>query len=257
MAGKYDRLLQLAPAPLRRAALGVMERAAHESPDLEDRARRIKRMLRYSLTPLSCRPVSWTTGFDIGMQQELWREDAVREAPIHDIFEPLMRRYRAAGGFDDAARRMITDILVYLPDNNLLKDDVTGMANSLEVRVPLLDHRVAELAAALPTHLKVRNGELKYILKKVAARFLPRDIINRPKQGFTVPVGHWMNHDLAGFADDALLAADSPLWEFLKKDAAAHLLNQHRAGRADHSMRLWALIVLSVWLREAHAAQQG
>jgi asparagine synthase (glutamine-hydrolysing) len=209
-------------------------------------------MLRYSLTPAEFRAVSWTSGFDEDMQRALWRADA--QAPIENLFEPLMRHYRAASRFGQASRLMITDTLAYLPDNNLLKDDITGMANSLEVRVPLLDFRIAEFAATLPDHLKVRNGDLKHILKRVAARYLPQDIIERPKQGFTVPVGHWINRGLAAYADAMLLSGDSPLWEFFNRAEVAALLARHRAGRADHSMRLWALLVLCAWLHERRAA---
>lgn len=248
-AESLNRYLMLAPAAARRAVLKRFE-SARESADLGDRNRRIRRMLEYSLEPPDRRPVSWTTGFGVADQKRLFRPEVAAALDLENIFEPWTRAFNSAPALDAVSRQMRADIGVYLPDNNLLKDDITGMAASLEARVPLLDRRVVEFAAALPPGLKIRGNELKYILKKVARTLVPAEVIDRPKQGFTVPVGRWINGELAGFADDALDPAAEPFDEYFNPKEMHALLEQHRKGRADNAMRLWALMILRVWHHE-------
>ena len=251
LAEKLCRRLALVPAPLRAAALKILDGILGESPDLADRNRRIKRMLRYSLAPGSWRPVSWTTGFDADALTRLLRSDFLNQGLSgRDVFLPWLNQYRKPKSLDAVARQMFTDIKIYLPDNNLLKDDIMGMANSLEIRVPFLDHRLVEFAVSLPTDLKIRDTELKHVLKQAVGDLLPPEIIHRPKQGFTVPVGHWLNHKLRAYADDVLDPADPVMAEYFNRRTVRRLLREHRSGKADHGMRLWMLIIFRLWHQE-------
>ena len=250
LAEKYYRVMKLAPAPAREVISTTLEKLLPETPELADRNRRIKRLLKYSLLPDAVRPVSWSVGFDEASQRALFLSGASSEIDFDATLSPWLDQFNACGAADVLSRQMFTDIKVYLPDNNLLKDDVTGMANSLETRVPLLDHRVAEFAASLPPGFHVNGFQMKHMLKKAMKKYLPGEILNRPKQGFTVPVGNWINGRLSGYADEMLVSETSPIREYFDTKEVCRYLDEHRAGRADHGMRLWALIVFRVWREE-------
>ncbi len=142
---------------------------------------------------------------------------------------------------------MRVDQKTYLPDAMLTKVDRASMAASLEVRVPLLDHRVMEYAASLPENLKYRNGTGKYILKKLLAKYVPGELFERPKMGFGVPIGHWLRKELK----DLLLDYLSP--ERLKKEGlfdhviVEREIKEHLSGRINCQYQLWALLMWEMW----------
>jgi asparagine synthase (glutamine-hydrolysing) len=160
-----------------------------------------------------------------------------------DVLAPLLAR---AGSSDAVERRLYADFHSYLPDDLLVKEDRMSMAWSLEARVPFLDDRLLDFAARLPTHLKVRRLTTKYLLKRVAERYLPAEIVHRPKHGFAVPVAEWLRGPLAGFAREALLEGGSG---WLRRGTVETLWREHLAGR-DHSGLLYAILAFEVWHRE-------
>ena len=123
------------------------------------------------------------------------------------------------------------------------------MAHSLETRSPLVDYKVVEYAASIPGGLKLKGNQLKYILRKVAARYLPRDLIERPKQGFGFPLAIWMRTELRDFVRN--LFADSRFVELglFEHAYVQRIVDEHIAGKMDHNYRLWLLINLEVWYR--------
>ena len=145
------------------------------------------------------------------------------------------------------SRLMRVDQRTYLPDAMLTKVDRASMAVSLEVRVPLLDHRVVEYTATLPDSLKYRNGTGKYVLRRLLARYLPTHLIERPKMGFAVPIDRWLRYELK----DLLLDYLSP--ERLKKEGlfdytfVEKRLKEHLSGQVNHHYRLWALLMWEMW----------
>ena len=145
------------------------------------------------------------------------------------------------------SRLMRVDQRTYLPDAMLTKVDRASMAVSLEVRVPLLDHRVVEYTAKLPDSLKYRNGTGKFLLKRLLGRYLPGHLIERPKMGFGVPIDQWFRNELK----DLLLDYLSP--ERLKKEGlfdhtlVENRLKEHLSGEVNHHYRLWALLVWEMW----------
>ncbi|NJC74294.1 asparagine synthetase B, partial [Planosporangium thailandense] len=141
-----------------------------------------------------------------------------------------------------------TDVNTYLPGDLLVKADISTMAVSLEARSPLLDHKVIEWAAGLPTHLKVRDGQTKYLLKRAVADWLPPELLNRPKMGFGVPLGSWLRTELRDLARDVLTDATARGRGLFRPDAVSALLDQHDAG-IDHSSRIWALMQFELWHR--------
>jgi asparagine synthase (glutamine-hydrolysing) len=152
-----------------------------------------------------------------------------------------------ADGVDDVDRALYGDLVTYLPDQLLVKMDVTTMAHSLEARSPLLDTAVMELAARIPAGLKIRNFHTKYLLKRLAERYLPREVIYRRKQGFAMPIAQWLRGELGPRLKAVLLTPQAEGRGIFRTESVRRLIDEHLSGRADHAERLWTLLVLEVW----------
>ncbi len=151
------------------------------------------------------------------------------------------------------------DVKSYLPGDILVKVDRMSMANSLEVRSPLLDYRVAELAFRMPTRIKVPEPLLdgsknKFVLKELASRYLGREYVYRPKEGFGIPVSRWLREDVTGYLKDALLGT-SPVYDYLDKAVAQKMIQLHCNGSIDYGAKIWNLLMLDGWLRYVHSVQ--
>lgn len=150
---------------------------------------------------------------------------------------------------------MWLDLNWYLPDDILVKVDRAAMACSLETRVPMLDRRVVEFALGLPTHLNIENGVGKRVLREVLYRHVPRSLVDRPKQGFAVPLGQWLRTALRDWAE-ALLAEDRLEREgFFEAGPVRGLWQAHLAGQDDHSFPLWGVLMFQAWF-ERHSVDR-
>jgi len=146
-----------------------------------------------------------------------------------------------------AARSMALDTTGYLPDDILHKVDRAAMSVSLETRVPLLDHRVVALAWRLPMHARIRSGTGKWVLRELLARHVPRELFERPKAGFTIPLGPWLRGPLRSWAED-LLSPDTLHSEgLLDVPRVRALWDDHLAGRRDAGHALWPLLMFRTW----------
>lgn len=153
-----------------------------------------------------------------------------------------------AGARDDAIRAMLlADLRSWLPDNLLERGDRMSMAASLELRPPLLDHRLAELAFRLPSNVKVRSGQTKWVLKEVARRHVPAQIVDRPKVGFRVPLAAWFRTSLRDTVRDRLTGSGSFVAQTFDKGAIERMLDRHSSGRFNEEIRIWTLMSLEVW----------
>jgi asparagine synthase (glutamine-hydrolysing) len=170
-------------------------------------------------------------------------------------FETLLdESFDAAGGRDFLSQLMLVDLMTYLPGDILTKVDRASMATSLEARVPLLDHHLVEFAVSVPTHLKMRNGEGKWLLREAVRDLLPAGVFQKRKQGFAAPIGSWFRGRLRdGFS--SVRADHVGLAEFIDWTAAERLYAEHLRGRRDHGSRLWRLFVLAEWLRALERGQ--
>jgi len=147
-------------------------------------------------------------------------------------------------------RYLALDTATYLPGDLLLKVDRMSMSTALEVRSPLLDHRVQEFAARLPSRMKLRGSTTKWALKELASRRgLPADLVGRPKQGFGVPVGAWLRSELRPWVEDLLLDRRSLERGYFEPEAVRRLVGRHLDGSADNTYRIWNLAVLEQWHR--------
>jgi asparagine synthase (glutamine-hydrolysing) len=158
----------------------------------------------------------------------------------------------AAGAEQHQLRMMYRDSMTYLPDDILCKVDRAAMATSLETRVPFLDHRVAELAWRLPLNMKIRNGQGKWALRQVLYKYVPKELIDRPKAGFAIPVGQWLRGPLKDWSEALLDEKRLELEGFFHPKPIRDKWLQHLTGRYDHTPSLWAVLMFQSWLESTH-----
>jgi len=178
------------------------------------------------------------------LKRQLLSGDALRQLAGYDSADVMREHYERAGTPDPLSRIQYVDIKMYLADDILVKVDRASMANSLEVRCPLLDHKLMELIAQMPSSLKLHNGQGKYLLKKALEAVLPAEILARRKKGFAVPVAEWFRGELKEFARDALFGEPHALLDGRFLDRC---WRQHQRGQRDWSALLWCTLMFRTW----------
>jgi len=241
-----DRL----PAGMRRVMAARFWQRLPASPRQKCLRRRLKRFLEAMGYSPWRRYLEWIAIFNETRRAELYREEFLAQLPDVDPLEFVAQAFRRSGGRDPVTSTSLTDLVTYLPCDLMTKVDIAAMAHGLECRPPFLDHRVVELAAEMPLRLKFRRGRGKRILLETFGDLMPREIRRRSKMGFGVPLDRWFRGPLAGFARDVLLDPRTRDRGLFRPEATAQLLEEHLAGRFDHSYRLWALLVLELWQRQ-------
>jgi asparagine synthase (glutamine-hydrolysing) len=255
--GKRIERAFAAPAALRRGTAGLLGLLS------EDVVRGLARM-----APARLRPV--LPEQKVQKLAALLREDDADAAyrRLASLWPKPERLVPLAGGARDelrdpalrqsvpnfTERMMLLDTLTYLPDDLLTKVDRASMSVSLEARVPLLNHRVVECAWRLPLNMKLRRGETKWALRRILDRHVPRALIERPKQGFAVPLAAWLRGPLRGWADDLLAADALGRGGWLDPEPIARYWHEHRTGERDWSAGLWAVLMFQSWLAQVDAA---
>jgi asparagine synthase (glutamine-hydrolysing) len=167
-----------------------------------------------------------------------------------DSHQLLFDRYREAKAADFLDRILYSDVTTYLPDCLLVKVDIATMANSLEGRSPFLDHTLMEFAARIPSRLKIRNGQSKWILKRALRGVLPESILHRRKMGFNLPLDSWLRGELKEMAQELLLSRRSLDRGYFEPAYVRHILDEHLAGRWNWHIEIWTLMMLEQWHRE-------
>jgi len=188
--------------------------------------------------------------FEPEAKTRLYSGDFTTAVGNADAFATFRDAYRECRSTDPLDRAMYVDARTYMIDDVLTKVDRMSMAVSLEAREPLLDHKLLEFAARVPSSLKLKNGRSKYLLRRVLDRRVPREIIDRPKRGFAAPIGEWLRGPLAGLASELLLDGRLRDRGMFEPREVARLWDEHRTGRADHPHRLWQLVMLELWFRQ-------
>ncbi len=204
------------------------------------------RLVKAIMQPAAQRYATIPNVFDRAIHPQFFSDRliACQQSHIADYAATFFEQCNAR---DYIEKIMYVDMRLWLPDDLLTKVDRATMAFSLEARVPYLDHRLVEFVARLDPALKQRGKTTKFILKKLAARYLPTDIVNRNKQGFVMPLAGWLEGNLKPHVDAALGNHGLMKRGLFRDGALARLQSEHRAGRSNHAGRLWALTVLEQW----------
>jgi asparagine synthase (glutamine-hydrolysing) len=192
-----------------------------------------------------------------------WKEIFSRETRAEltgrrSAFDPVdveRARYAETEGAEPLARLQDVDFAVYLVDDLLVKTDRASMAHSLEARVPFLDPLVTTFAFTLPARHRVRGLSKKVLLRKAAEPLLPREVVHGRKRGFSIPAAAWLRGELLPFARVTLSRETVARQGFFRPEPVARLLDEHAAGQADHSRRLWGLLAFTLWY-EHHVEQE-
>jgi asparagine synthase (glutamine-hydrolysing) len=161
--------------------------------------------------------------------------------------EETVTRFFEGADHDPLRSMILADVGMLLPDAFLTKVDRASMAVGLEVRPPLVDHELLQLAVRVPSRFKIRNGETKWLFKQLCARCLPSDIVHRPKQGFDLPLDAWLRGPLRDVFESRVLSPSSPISTFIDQAQAARLYRSHLTRLGRHGLVLWTLLVLGSW----------
>ena len=182
--------------------------------------------------------------------QSLFEKEFLARLKPYSPVESKMDIFNSYGSNDLVTGNELLDINSYLVEDILTKVDRASMANSLEVRVPILDHEFVELAFKIPAAIKLKNSEGKYIFKKALESILPKDILYREKHGFSVPLTKWFNGELNTYIKDELLNNNGILYEYLKPDYITKIIEDHSRAKRDFSKQIWTLLFFHLWYKK-------
>ena len=243
VATHYNRL----PAFVRRGLIEPLLRSCPPSQRKKGMVNRLKRFTEGLRHPPELAHARWMVFMDAAEKDALFTEDLAAQwsrPDPHSYVTRYLHRNCNAGRLDD---QLYADLKTYLVDDLLVKVDRMSMAVSLEARVPFLDHEVVEFAASIPSSLKLRGFQRKYILRKAMGHLLPRNILDRGKEGFSIPMKNWLRGELKPMMTDLLSAARLRRQGWFQADYVEQLMTEHLSERANHSHRLWPLMVFQLW----------
>jgi asparagine synthase (glutamine-hydrolysing) len=210
---------------------------------------RLKRFLGEYIKSPEMRNAHWLCHFTSDMKRELYTDDFFRDVSPTDSFDLILDKYREAEASSFLDKTLYADVMMYLPDDLLVKVDVASMANSLEARSPFLDHEFMEFAAKIPSALKLRGKTTKFILKEALKGILPDKVLFREKMGFGVPLDYWFRNELKDMVYDVLLDKKTMSRGYFKKEAVGKILDEHLSNRWNWHNHIWNLLMLELWHR--------
>jgi len=215
----------------------------------KSRARDVKRFLQAASLPKAERYLRWQSVFYRDAKNSLYTAGFVERVKANSSFGVLEKWFNKANGAGIVDTTLLTDQMTYLPNDLLVKVDIASMANSLEARSPFLDHKVIEFAASLPESIKMKRFETKSLLKRVAAKLVPREVIYRRKMGFGVPIGNWFRGDMKDFVREVMLSETFTKRGIAKPEVVLRYVTEHIEGTRDHTFQIWTLLMLELWFQ--------
>lgn len=209
--------------------------------------KRLQNSIGYRFSTPQERDLRWITRFDGSFKSHLYTGEI--KSVIHDHQSRSFYDLRIAESPNKDVLSQISfmDLTSYLPDDLLIKVDIASMANSLEVRCPFLDHKFVEFAVRIPNSLKIQNGQSKYILKKAFAKLLPKEITERRKMGFSIPIDKWFRGELKELAYEILLGSSRDMSPYFEVRFVKRLLDTHTSRKADYGTLIWLLTNFVLW----------
>jgi asparagine synthase (glutamine-hydrolysing) len=236
------------------ALMPALAGVASALPATEKKKGLVNKVKRFSAgaatAPADLGHYRWMVYLSARDKTRLYRPGLRDALAANDVYAPVRE---ALGRFsqDDALNRQLyADLSLYLADDILVKVDRMSMATSLETRAPFLDGDLMELAFSMPGHLKIRNGERKWILKQAMKDLLPESILTRQKEGFSIPMKNWLRRELQPLMRDLLSRERVARRGLFDADAVDELMNDHVAGKENHAHTLFPLMVLERWADE-------
>lgn len=210
---------------------------------------RLKRFLGEYIKSPEMRNAHWLCHFTSDMKKELYTDDFFRQVSSTDSFELIFDKYKEAEADNFLDKTLYADVMMYLPDDLLVKVDIASMANSLEARSPFLDHEFMEFVARIPSDLKLNSSITKYILKETLKGILPDEVLYREKMGFGVPIDHWFRNELRDMAYDIILSEKAISRGYFKKETIKRILDEHMSNKWNWHNHIWNLLMLELWHR--------
>jgi len=246
LAGWYQGAL---PTPVR-SALGRLAAALPPAEKKKGPINKLKRFTEGFELPEDLEHYRWICFLTDDTRRRLYSPDLLASLPDGNAFARLRDRFGEAREYEGLNRNIWVDLNVYLPEDILVKVDLASMANSLEARTPFLDYRVVELALSIPGSMKLKGSRRKHVLKEAFADLLPREIIERKKEGFSIPMKNWLRAELREAMHDLLNASTiGPLGLFHWSEIE-RMIAEHERGIQNHAHRLWCLMVFVLWHRK-------
>lgn len=251
----YDRYLpvqaglwyQRLPAWIRKGLISPILNRIPEREQQDGQLQRLRRIMGDLDRGYQATFLRWITNFNVDVTARLCSADLRDRFRAFDTYHTA-RPY--LNGPEEPLNRILRfETKVYLPDDLLMKVDRMSMAHGLEVRVPLIDYRVVEFAATLPTGMKLKHLTTKYLFKKLNTRYLPPETLNKRKQGFVPPLQKWFRGSLGAFARDTLLDGTARQAGFFESAEIARMLDAHQKGERSYHHQLWVLLTFELWRR--------
>ncbi|HEX8087359.1 MAG TPA: asparagine synthase (glutamine-hydrolyzing) [Blastocatellia bacterium] len=208
-----------------------------------------KNFLRHIALAADARYIDSVSYFNNTGKDDLLSRDFRRALGAYDSDEAFKRLYNAPSSRERTDHLLYLDSKTYLPGDILTKVDRMSMAHSIEARVPLLDHKLIEFVQTIPASLKLRGRVTKHIFKRAVSGIIPDEIIDRPKQGFDVPIKKWLNGELRALLVDTLADCRTRQRGYFNQSAVDRIVDEHRRGRRDNSRHLWGLLTFELWQR--------
>jgi asparagine synthase (glutamine-hydrolysing) len=248
----YDRLENriraIIPPTFRKNVVGFLARMYPKIDWLPQIFRAKTLLTNITMDPLSGYFNSMSH-FSLDMKQRIMSAELRDQLKDYDSTDVFRQHYSQADTDDVLSRIQYVDFKTYLVDDILTKVDRSSMANSLEVRVPILDHEFVELVANIPSYLKLNGQTSKYIFKKAAGSLLPDEILNRKKMGFSIPIGEWLKKELKSLLHDTILSKEFEERGLFDTKYIQWLCKQHTSGLRDFTQPLWVLLSFELWAR--------
>jgi len=241
---RENRLRRVLPAPLRRRIFGTLA-AVYPEADRPSRIFKGKPTLERLAGSQIEGYFQRVSGIRPALKKKLLHPDARKGLADYDTLEIFRHYFDKANTEDPVSRSQYVSIKTFLVDDILVKVDRASMAHSLEVRAPLLDHKLVELIASMPSSLKLRGKTGKYLFKKAFQGILPEEILNRKKMGFSVPLAHWLRNELKDMAYRAIFSPGDD--NLLDRPTVRQIWREHQSGLLDRSLELWTLFVFRMW----------
>ena len=248
--GVDQRYYSKLPRWMRKSLMpGIMNRIPPR-PEKKGLINKAKRFIEGGALPPAWQHTRWMMFMHEVDKQRLYNpqfRDSLNGESPGSVIETYFLQARDA---DLLTQQQYVDIKTYLVDNILVKVDRMSMAASLEARVPLLDHRIVEFAMNLPSHLKMDGNNTKVILRRIMEKRIPAEVLNKPKEGFSIPLKHWLRKELNPLMNDLLHADVVKNRGYFDPVTVSNWVSEHETKKANHSHRLWALMVFELWHRQ-------